>query len=142
MIGTGIFPYTYHVGCTFNLHSIINNGTDTWRSRFEQKTHSILLAHMERNAEEVFDVRNRCAQSPVSLPSIRFHRNPRSGIPQREHQSRIVGMTSGNLSGLMTKQRRRDNRRDVDPLQHRYRLEGTIRGIWVRWEQVPCHVHE
>ena len=26
VIGTGIFPYTYHVGCTFNLHSIINNG--------------------------------------------------------------------------------------------------------------------
>ena len=26
LIGTGIFPYMYHVGCTFNLHSIINNG--------------------------------------------------------------------------------------------------------------------
>ena len=26
MIGTGIFPYIYHVGCTFNLHSIVNNG--------------------------------------------------------------------------------------------------------------------
>ena len=26
LIGTGIFPYVYHVGCTFNLHSIINNG--------------------------------------------------------------------------------------------------------------------
>ena len=26
IIGTGIFPYIYHVGCTFNLHSIINNG--------------------------------------------------------------------------------------------------------------------
>ena len=26
MIGTGIFPYIYHVGCTFNLHSIIDNG--------------------------------------------------------------------------------------------------------------------
>ena len=26
MIGTGIFPYIYHVGCAFNLHSIINNG--------------------------------------------------------------------------------------------------------------------
>ena len=25
-IGTGIFPYIYHVGCTFNLHSIINFG--------------------------------------------------------------------------------------------------------------------
>ena len=25
LIGTGIFPYIYHVGCTFNLHSIINN---------------------------------------------------------------------------------------------------------------------
>ena len=24
LIGTGIFPYIYHVGCTFNLHSIIN----------------------------------------------------------------------------------------------------------------------
>ena len=26
MIGTGIFPHIYHVGCTLNLHSIINNG--------------------------------------------------------------------------------------------------------------------
>ena len=26
VIGTGISPYIYHVGCTFNLHSIINNG--------------------------------------------------------------------------------------------------------------------
>ena len=26
LIGTGVFPHIYHVGCTFNLHSIINNG--------------------------------------------------------------------------------------------------------------------
>ena len=26
VIGTGKFPYIYHVGCTFKLHSIINNG--------------------------------------------------------------------------------------------------------------------
>ena len=26
LIGPGIFPYSYHVGCTFNLYSIINNG--------------------------------------------------------------------------------------------------------------------
>ena len=26
VIGSGIFHYIYHVGCTFNLHSIINNG--------------------------------------------------------------------------------------------------------------------
>ena len=26
LIGPGIFPYIYHVGFTFNLHSIINNG--------------------------------------------------------------------------------------------------------------------
>ena len=26
LIGTGIFPYIYHVGCTFNLHSVIKNG--------------------------------------------------------------------------------------------------------------------
>ena len=26
LIRPGIFPYIYHVGCTFNLHSIINNG--------------------------------------------------------------------------------------------------------------------
>ena len=25
-IGTGIFHYIYHIGCAFNLHSIINNG--------------------------------------------------------------------------------------------------------------------
>ena len=26
MIGTGIFHYIHHIGCAFNLHSIINNG--------------------------------------------------------------------------------------------------------------------
>ena len=26
LIGTGIFPYIYHVGSTFNLHSIVRNG--------------------------------------------------------------------------------------------------------------------
>ena len=26
LIGPGIIPYTYHVGCAFNLHAIINNG--------------------------------------------------------------------------------------------------------------------
>ena len=26
MIGTGIFPHVYHIGCAFNLHSISNNG--------------------------------------------------------------------------------------------------------------------
>ena len=26
VIGSGIFHYIYHIGCTFNLHSIINNG--------------------------------------------------------------------------------------------------------------------
>ena len=26
MIGTGIFNYIYHIGCAFNLHSIISNG--------------------------------------------------------------------------------------------------------------------
>ena len=26
LIGPGIFPYNYHVGCAFNLHSIIING--------------------------------------------------------------------------------------------------------------------
>ena len=58
----------------------------------------IRLAEMERDAEEALAVRNRRAQSLTSLPSARFHRNPRSGIPQRKHQLRIVGMTSGNLS--------------------------------------------
>ena len=26
VIGTGIFHYVYHIGCAFNLHSLINNG--------------------------------------------------------------------------------------------------------------------
>ena len=26
LIGTGIFNYIYHIGCAFNLHSLINNG--------------------------------------------------------------------------------------------------------------------
>ena len=26
LIGPGVFPYIYHVGCAFNLHSIVRNG--------------------------------------------------------------------------------------------------------------------
>ena len=37
MIGTGIFHYIYHIGCAFNLHSIINNrlipGCQDWSRR-------------------------------------------------------------------------------------------------------------
>ena len=41
VIGTGIFNYIYHIGCAFNLHSIINSGIDIWRSEFKQETDSI-----------------------------------------------------------------------------------------------------
>ena len=30
-------PVHYHVGCAFNLHSIISSGINTWRWKFEQK---------------------------------------------------------------------------------------------------------
>ena len=43
LIGPGIFPYIYHVGSNFNLHSIVSNGTDTWTSEFELKTICVLL---------------------------------------------------------------------------------------------------
>ena len=45
LIGTGIFPYIYHVGCTFNLHSVINNGLVPGGQNLSRKTDSILLAH-------------------------------------------------------------------------------------------------
>ena len=44
LIGTGIFPCIYHVGCTFNLHSIINNGLILGGQKFEQKPDGVLLA--------------------------------------------------------------------------------------------------
>ena len=44
LIGTGIFPYIYQVGCTFNLRSIIyQQWIGTWRSKFEQKTNIFFL---------------------------------------------------------------------------------------------------
>ena len=39
LIGPGIFPYIYHVGCTFYYQQ----WTGTWRSEFEQKTNCVLL---------------------------------------------------------------------------------------------------
>ena len=36
--------YIYHVGCTFNLHSMINNGLTFRGQKFEQKTNSVFLA--------------------------------------------------------------------------------------------------
>ena len=43
LIGPGIFPYNYHVGCTFNHYSIISNGLVLGGQNFEQKTNSVLL---------------------------------------------------------------------------------------------------
>ena len=45
LIGSGIFDYIYHIGCAFNLHSIINDGLILGDQEFEQKTDSILLAN-------------------------------------------------------------------------------------------------
>ena len=44
LILNNFFQYINHVGCAINLHSIINSGFDTWRSKFEQQTDSILSA--------------------------------------------------------------------------------------------------
>ena len=44
VIGTGIFHYIYHVGCAFQSSFYYQQWIDTWRSRFEQKTNSVLLA--------------------------------------------------------------------------------------------------
>ena len=43
MIESGIFHYIYHVGCAFNSF-YYQQWINTWRSRFEQKTDSVLLA--------------------------------------------------------------------------------------------------
>ena len=44
VIPSNFFQYIHHVGCAINLHSIINSGIDTWRSKFEQQTDSILAS--------------------------------------------------------------------------------------------------
>ena len=38
MIESGIFHHIYHIGCTFNLHSIINNGLVLGGQNFEQSS--------------------------------------------------------------------------------------------------------
>ena len=43
VIVTGIFLYVYHVGSSFNLHSIIRNGLVLGGQNFEQKTNCVLL---------------------------------------------------------------------------------------------------
>ena len=43
VIGTGIFPYIYHVVCTFNLHSIINHGLVPGGQNLSRRQ-SVLLA--------------------------------------------------------------------------------------------------
>ena len=39
----GFFKFIYHVGCAFNLHSIINSGLIPGDQNFEQQTDSVLL---------------------------------------------------------------------------------------------------
>ena len=50
-IQSGFFHHIYHIGCAFNLHSIINNGLIPWRSEFKQETYSILLPIDPRDKE-------------------------------------------------------------------------------------------
>ena len=38
LIPDNFFEYIYHIGCAFNLHSIINFRIDIGRPKFEQKT--------------------------------------------------------------------------------------------------------
>ena len=44
VIGTGIFHYIYHVGCAFNLHSIINNGLTLGGQNSSRRQTVFLLA--------------------------------------------------------------------------------------------------
>ena len=44
VVQSNFFQYMYHVGCAFNLHSIINSGLIPGGQKFEQKTDSILSA--------------------------------------------------------------------------------------------------
>ena len=44
LIPDDFFKYIYHVGCAINLHSITKFRIDTWRSKIEQQTDSILSA--------------------------------------------------------------------------------------------------
>ena len=43
-IGTEIFPYIYHVGSTFNLHSVINNGLVLGGQNLRRRQTVLLLA--------------------------------------------------------------------------------------------------
>ena len=44
VIPSNFFQYIYHIGCAFNLHSIINSGLKLGGQKFEQETDSILPA--------------------------------------------------------------------------------------------------
>ena len=44
VIQSNFFQHIYHIGCAFNLHSIINSGLIPGGSKFEQTTDSILPA--------------------------------------------------------------------------------------------------
>ena len=44
VIPSNFFQYIYHVGCAFNLHSVINSGLIPGGQKFEQETDNILPA--------------------------------------------------------------------------------------------------
>ena len=44
VIQSGFFHHIYHIGCAFNLHSIINNGLIPGGQNSKQETDSILFA--------------------------------------------------------------------------------------------------
>ena len=55
LIGPGIFPYNYHVGCTFNLYSIISNGLVPGGQNLSRRQTVFFLP---------FDLRNESRRDP------------------------------------------------------------------------------
>ena len=56
LFGPGIFPYIYHVGCTFNLYSIISNGLVPGGQNLSRRQCSSCLLIQEMKVTETLNV--------------------------------------------------------------------------------------
>ena len=65
LIGPGIFPYIHHVGSTFNLYSIINNGLILGGQDLSRRQTVFFLPIGPRDESHFFVIHNMCIEKKM-----------------------------------------------------------------------------
>ena len=92
VIGSGIFHYIYHIGCAFNLHSIINNGLITGGQDLSRRQ-TVFFLPIDPRDENHKDPEHIDFSVPRRAQSQCMEEAPRRGILGRCYLSIREGLT-------------------------------------------------